>query len=74
MKADLVVAEAGLSPLEIASAARSGRLEMKGLAEGDAGLLVGGVAVATGRIVARGGRYFLKIQNVFDESEEEANS
>lgn len=74
LRTDLLASEAMLSPLEITTASRSGRLVMKGLAEGEAGLLVGGVVVATGAVVTRGGRRYLKIRDVYGKAGEEAGS
>ncbi|HUX37850.1 MAG TPA: hypothetical protein VMV44_08095 [Rectinemataceae bacterium] len=70
LKTDLVMAERDISPLEIARARRAGRIELAGPPDGDLSLEVGGRAIATGRIVKRGGRHFFKVQGLFDKAEE----
>ena len=63
---DLVLARARLSPLAIARGKRTGRMEFK-REEGDIVFLeVGGMAVAAGKIVKRGGRSFFKVGRLLE--------
>ena len=72
LRTDLVAAEADLSPLEIERAMASGHLEFFEPHDGLAGLEVGGVTIAKGRIVLRGGRHYLKVLRTSGEAGQEA--
>ncbi|HUX42950.1 MAG TPA: hypothetical protein VMV83_17425 [Rectinemataceae bacterium] len=74
LRTEIVAAEAEISPLDIANATASGRWEIPAPEDGVAGLLVGGVTIAKGRIVSRGGRHYLKVLQVFEKHVGEAQS
>ncbi len=74
LKTEIVAAEAEISPLDIAKAKALGRWEIRASEDGMAGLLVGGVNIAKGRIVTRGGRHYLKVLHVFGKDGGEAQS
>ena len=63
---ELVLAEALLSPLAIARTRRAGRIELEGRSEGKALLEVGGVAIAEGRVIRKGGRHFFKLGRLLE--------
>jgi len=65
----VVLAETRLSPLELAEARRRGTLELTAPA-GDRVLLeVGGLAIAEGRLVKKGGAWRFKVERLFAEGE-----
>lgn len=58
---DVVVARTSLSPLAIARGRRAGRMEFKAAEGGTVFLEVGGIQVAEGRIVKKGGKNWFRV-------------
>jgi len=65
LRTELVMAAGSMSPAEIAAAGREGRI---GLPAGEGGRMLleaGGMAIAEGRVVRKGGRHFFKVTRLF---------
>jgi len=65
----VVLARCDMSPREIEAIEAAGSTEMRGIGKDEALLEAGGVAIAAGRIVRRGGKAYLSVRTVFGDAE-----
>jgi hypothetical protein len=72
LETDLVLSRSRLSPLDLARQGKAGCSELPALEGGKALLEVGGVVVAEGRIVQRGGRHCFRLDRLMEAADEVA--